>query len=150
MVEALAEDENQWEWLLEIESKLEELMIMKISPEKGGGKNGNNVFKEERMEPKDGADYHEFLRIQTAANMETEKKLRGQEEKSAELEQIIMNNMRSSKSGNPITDPKSAMRLPTCPPPKFTGENVDYIPWKWTWEVTMGQSYMHAWKNLGS
>jgi hypothetical protein len=35
LVEALAEDENQWEWLLEIESKLEELMIIKISPEKG-------------------------------------------------------------------------------------------------------------------
>ena len=81
MVEALAEDENQWEWLLEIESKLEELMIMKISPEKGGGENRNNGFKEERMEPKDGADYHEFLRIQTAANMETEKKLRIQERK---------------------------------------------------------------------
>jgi hypothetical protein len=50
--------------------------------------------------------------------------------------------MRSTKSGNPITDPKSAMRLPTCPPPKFSGANVDYIPWKRTWEVTMGKSYM--------
>ena len=39
-------------------------------------------------------------------------------------------------------DPKSAMRLPTCPPPKFSGANVDYIPWKRTWEVTMGKSYM--------
>jgi hypothetical protein len=47
---------------------------------------------------------------------ETEK-TRREEDKSAQLEQIIMNNMRSTKSGNPITDPKSAMRLPTCPPP---------------------------------
>jgi hypothetical protein len=33
LVEALSEDENQWDWLLEIKSKLEELMIMKIRPE---------------------------------------------------------------------------------------------------------------------
>ena len=50
--------------------------------------------------------------------------------------------MRSTKSGNPITDPKSAMRLPTCPPPKFSGANADYIPWKRTWEVATGKSYM--------
>jgi hypothetical protein len=131
LAEALAEDENQWE----------ELMIMKVSSEKRGGANADNAFKEEKMEPKDGADYHEFLRVQTAANMETEKKLSEQEDKSSKLEQQL-DNMRSTKSGKPITDPKSAMRLPTCPPPMFTRANVDYIPWKRTWEVTMGKSYM--------
>jgi hypothetical protein len=117
------------------------LMIMKVSPEKGGGANADNGFMEGKMKPNDGADYHKFLRIQTAANMETEKKLREQEDKATKLEQQL-DNMRSTKSGNPITDPKSAMRLPTFPPPKFTGANVDYIPWKRTWEVTMGKSYM--------
>jgi hypothetical protein len=42
LAKALAEDENQWDWLLAIESKLEKLMIMKVSPEKGGGANADN------------------------------------------------------------------------------------------------------------
>ena len=78
---------------------------------------------------KDGEDYQEFLQLQTAANIETEKKLKEQEDKAIKLQQQF-DSMRSTRSGNPITDPKSAMRLPTCPPPKFSGANVDYIPWK--------------------
>ena len=34
------------------------------------------------------------------------------------------------------------MRLPTCSPPTFSGEIIDYIPWKRIWKVTMGASYM--------
>ena len=45
---------------------------------------------------------------------------------------------------NPITDPKSAKRLTTCPPPKFSGDNIDYIPWKRTWEATMGRGTTHS------
>ena len=41
-----------------------------------------------------------------------------------------------------LKDPRSAMRLPVCPPPKFSRETVDYIPWKRFWKVTMGTSYM--------
>ena len=48
---------------------------------------------------------------------------------------------RSTKIGNPVTDTKSEMRIITCPPLKFSGANVDYIPWKRAWEVTMGISY---------
>ena len=62
-------------------------MIMRLSPEKGGGANADTGFMEEKMEPcsprdmfypwrKDGADYQEFLQLQTAANIETEKKLK--------------------------------------------------------------------------
>jgi hypothetical protein len=76
LAEAMVEDEKQWDWLLEIESKLEELMIMRVSPEKGGGASADNGLMEEKMEPrspremfypwkKDGADYQEFLQRQT-------------------------------------------------------------------------------------
>ena len=66
------------------------------------------------------ADYTEFLRLQTTANMEQDRKLREQKEKTLQLQQQL-ENMKISRSGNPVTDPKSAMRLPTCPPPKFNG-----------------------------
>ena len=52
-----------------------------------------------------------------------------------------MQQSRSSKTG---TDPKAAMRLPTCPPPKFNGIKLDYIPWKRLWAETMGKGYMEA------
>ena len=52
MAEAMVEDEKQWDWLLEIESKLEELMIMRESPEKGGGANEDKGFMERGMEPR--------------------------------------------------------------------------------------------------
>ena len=45
-------------------------------------------------------------------------------------------------SSTTVTDPKAAMRLPTCPPPKYNGVNLDYIPWKRLWAVTMGKGYM--------
>ena len=51
-------------------------------------------------------------------------------------------NLKLPKTGQ--TDPKAAMRLPTCPPPKFTGINLDYIPWKRLWGETMGQGYKEA------
>jgi hypothetical protein len=88
LAEAMVKDEKQWDWLIviAIESKLKELMIMRVSPEKRGGASANNGFMEEKMEPsnsremyyqwkKDGADYQEFLQLQTAANLETEKKI---------------------------------------------------------------------------
>jgi hypothetical protein len=150
LAEAMVEDEKQWDWLTEIEAKLEELMSMRVSPEKGGGASANTAFMEDKRESakppvmtwkKDIVYYKEFLQLQTAANLENENKFREQEEKAIKLQKQL-DNMRSTKSGNPVTDPKSAMRLPTCPPPKFSGANVDYIPWKRTWEVTMGKSYM--------
>ena len=82
-------------------------------------------------------DYEEVLRSKT----KDRERFKTHEEKLSKLQQEA-DNMRSTKSDNPVTDPKSAMRLPTCPPPKFSGANVDYIPWKRTWEVTMGKSYM--------
>ena len=58
------------------------------------------------------------------------------------LQKELEDKLRSTKSDKPITDPKSALRLPRCPTQKFSGANVDYIPWKRTWEVTIGKSYM--------
>jgi hypothetical protein len=53
-----------------------------------------------------------------------------------------MDDLRSTKSDSLLKDPRSAMRLPVCPPPEFSGETVDYIPWKRIWKATMGTSYM--------
>ena len=136
LAEAMVEDEKQWDWLTDIEAKLEELMIMRVSPEKGGGASANTAFLEDKKEgatvqvpypkswKKDSADYQEFLQLQTDANLENEKKFREQEEKALKLQQQL-DNLRSTKPNNPVADPKSAMRLPTCPPPKFSGANVD-------------------------
>jgi hypothetical protein len=52
--------------------------------------------------------------------------------------------MQQSRSGKEGTDPKAAMRLPTSPPYKFNGINLDYIPWKCLWAETMGKWYMGA------
>ena len=61
-------------------------MIMRVSPEKGGGASANTAFMEDKKEgttvqvpypkswKKDSADYQEFLQLQTAANLENEKK----------------------------------------------------------------------------
>ena len=82
-------------------------------------------------------DYKEFLRLQTKANI----RFKTHEEKVSKL-QTQMDDLRSTKSDSLLKDPRSAMKLPTCPPPKFSGETVDYIPWKRIWKVTMGTSYM--------
>ena len=105
LAEVLVEDEKQWDWLTEIEAKLEELMMMRVSPEKGA--DANNAFLEDKKEAakfqvpypkswkKDSADYQEFLQLQTAANLENEKKFREQEEKALKLQKQL-DNLRST------------------------------------------------------
>ena len=85
LAEAMVEDEKQWDWLTAIADKLEELIIMTVSPEKGRGASANNAFIEDNKETakpramyypwkKDSADYQEFLQLQTAANLENKKR----------------------------------------------------------------------------
>ena len=38
------------------------------------------------------------------------------------------------------TDGKAALKLPACPPGKFTGSIEDYLPWKRQWKATMRKS----------
>jgi hypothetical protein len=139
----MVENEKQRERPTKIEVKLEELMIMRVSQEKGGG--ASAAFLEDKKESakppvmtwkNDSEDYQEYLQLHTAENLENGGKFREQEQKAIKLQK----DNRSTKPGNPVTDPKFEMRLPTCPPPKFSGANVDYIPWKRTYEVTMGIS----------
>jgi hypothetical protein len=84
-------------------------------------------------------DYQKILRLQ-----EKEKELqwsyKANEEKISTL-QIQMDDMRSTESDILVKDTKSALRLPTCPPTKFSGVKIDYMPWKRTWEATMGKSF---------
>jgi hypothetical protein len=47
---------------------------------------------------------------------------------------------KSTKIGYPVTDTKSEIRIIGCTPPTFSGADVEYIPWKRTWEKTMGIS----------
>ena len=86
----------------------------------------------------------DFLMVQSVSNQETERKLREQEAKSkvleARLAAISQGSPADTQTGK--TDTKSALRLPTCPPVKFTGEIVDYLPWKRQWMATMGKSYV--------
>ena len=88
-------------------------------------------------------DYRNFLQLQTQANMENERRLREQQEKTrsleAEIEQLRLGGGRKER---PVSDPKSAMRLPACAPPKFTGISIEYLTWKRTWTQTMGKSYV--------
>ena len=60
------------------------------------------------------------------------------EEKISKL-QIKMEDMRSTKADNLVKDPKSALRLPVCHPTIFSGETVNYIPWKRDSKATMGE-----------
>jgi hypothetical protein len=43
LAEAMVEDEKQWDWLTAIADKLEELIIMTVSPKKGQGASANNA-----------------------------------------------------------------------------------------------------------
>jgi hypothetical protein len=80
-------------------------------------------------------DYQKMLRLQ-----EKEKELRrsyqANEERISKLQMQVVD-MRSTESDNLVKDPKSAMRLP----PGFSGINIDYMPWKRTWDATMGKSF---------
>ena len=69
-----------------------------------------------------GEDSPELHRAQEQAEF-NRKRFKTHEEKLSKIQQGI-DRMKNTKSENPITDPKSAMRLPTCPPPKFSGANV--------------------------
>jgi hypothetical protein len=84
-------------------------------------------------------DLQKILRLQ-----EKEKELRRSfqtnEEKFSTL-QMQMEDMRSNESDNLVKDPKSALRLPVCHPPIFSGKTVDFIPSKRNWKATMGVSY---------
>ena len=45
----MVKDEKQWDWLVEIVSKLEELMITRVSPETRGGANADTGSMEGKM-----------------------------------------------------------------------------------------------------
>jgi hypothetical protein len=80
LAKAMEDDEKQWDWITKIESKLEELMIMRVSPEMVGGASTNNASIEDNKEvanpnfydqlKKGSTDYKEFLQFQTMANKE--------------------------------------------------------------------------------
>ena len=86
-------------------------------------------------------DYKELLRLQTKANIENRRRFKTHVEKVSKL-QTQIDDLRSTKSDSLLKDPRSAMKLPTCSPLKFSGETVDYIPWKRMCKVTLGTSYM--------
>ena len=68
-------------------------------------------------------------------------KIRDQEARDLETREQLAN-LRLTRSGQ--TDPKTAMRLPTTAPPKFSGVNIDFIPCKRLWGETMGKGYKEA------
>jgi hypothetical protein len=90
-------------------------------------------------EQRKSEDYQKVLRLQKEEK-ELSRSFQTNEEKFSTL-QTRMDDMRSSESDNPVKDLKAALRLPTCHPPKFSGDNIDYMPWKRTWEVTIGKSF---------
>ena len=123
MEEILKDDEEQWGWLTEIESRIEELQILRDSPEKPPALNDGFICP--KPEPRFGRhSYDDFLRIQTQANRDTERKLREQEARSKKLEErLAALNIDDKPAPQPHkTDSKSALKLPTCPPVTFTGE----------------------------
>ena len=116
---------------------------MRDSPEKAASRNAG--YTEPKSEPRfGGKTLADFLMVQAVANQETEKKFREQEAKSKALEdRLAAINLGGTADTQTVkTDTKSALRLPTCPPGKFTGEIVDYLPWKRQWLATMGKSYV--------
>ena len=143
MEEILQSDEAQWEWLTEVEARLEELQMLKDSPEKPPSL--NDGFTEPNVPPRfGGKTLADFLMTQTISNQDIGRQLKEQEAKSKALEDRLA---ALGQGGQTVTQPaktdtKSALRLPTCPPVKFTGEIVDYLPWKRQWMATMGKSYV--------
>ena len=85
----------------------------------------------------------DYLRLQAAANMDKERKLKEQQDRTMHLQQQLYN-MKLHKTGPSVRDPKAAMRLPTTASLKFNGVNLDYIPWKRVWGETMGPGYKEA------
>ena len=130
----LKDDEVQWDILNGIEGKLDELSILKVSPEKEIQVVLDTGFREPREgnTPRGDRSYEEFLYLQTKANKETERKLQDQQKESKRLAEELAALKVDNKNKEPDlqTDKKAALRLPTCPPQKFSGEIVDYIPWK--------------------
>ena len=86
-------------------------------------------------------DYQNFLKLQTTTDRENRKRFKIHEEEMSKL-QSKLKDMISTKSVSLVKDPRSAMRLPTCSPPTFSGEIIDYIPCIRIWKATMGASYM--------
>ena len=85
MTEIIRADDDQWSWLTEIETKIEELQILKDSPEKDPRR--NRAFVEENGEAKfGGKTVEEFLWLQTHANLDTERKLKQQEDVAKKLQ----------------------------------------------------------------
>ena len=134
--------------LTEIEAKMEELLILKDSPEKEAKKeNLDNAFSQERKVEefaRDTRGLQEFLMLQTKKNLETGKKLKVQEDESGKLAQELaaLRIVKAPASKDPKTDPKSALRLPTWPTVKFSGDVVHYLPWKRQWQAVAGKSYV--------
>ena len=134
--------------LTELEAKMEELLILKDSPEKEAKKeNLDNAFSKERKVgefSKDAQGLQEFLRLQAQQNLETERKLKVQEDESGRMAQELaaLRLVKNPQTQGLHKDSKSALRLPTCPPVKFSGDVVDYLPWKRQWQATMGKSYV--------
>ena len=58
MEEILQADEEQWEWLTEVEATLEELQILRDSPEKPPSL--NDGFNEPKTEPRFGGQTSRF------------------------------------------------------------------------------------------
>ena len=96
-----------------------------VPPPMGQPSAGHTPGRQDQVQNYLDISYH--LQSQAAANRELEQKFQAQEAREQETREQLAN-LKLPKTGQ--TDPKAAMRLPTCPPPKFTGVNLDYIPWK--------------------
>ena len=146
MEEVLKADEAMWEWMAEVQGKLEELLIMKDSPSKK--ENMDNAFMEDHKGgfTREPVGMALFLQEQAEANRKTELLLKAQEDKYMKMEDELKKLKLGGKQPGLVdtvkTDAKSMMRLPSCQPPKFTGENIEYLPWKRQWLATMGKSYL--------
>ena len=179
--EGVKQDTGQVDWLMGIETKLEELMMLRESPEKRADNMAGAHTEKHQAHPLDPNKTEEFLRLapkaadttanngfnagsggapgddraqdlnttfdpskflslQAATNLENEKRLAEQKEISDRLQKQL-DNLRLGGGSRPVTDTKAALRLPTCPPPKFDGQNLSYLNWKRLWTTTMGEGY---------
>ena len=176
------EDTKQIDWLMGIETKLEEMLLLRESPEKksesqaGGAASllgpplSHNRTKEFlSVEPKASAsaankgftanatgdapgdvstgdlnaslNQSRFISLQAATNLENERRLLEQKAISDKLQQQLDSMRQGGGMTRSVTDNKAALRLPTCPPPKFDGLNLNYLNWKRLWTTTMGEGY---------